>query len=112
MRLQEVSLVSTDYADGRDVAQTSKSAVSRISKSAERDSASTDCRFGNLRYGGGESGPLSRARKGLLERGGRLPRATFARRIIRRVIEMEGPVVCKCVHRHAEARSSAGEMPM
>ena len=57
MRLQEVSLVSTDYANGRDVAQTSKSAVSRISKSAEPDSASTDCRFGNLRYGGAKVAP-------------------------------------------------------
>ena len=41
MRLQEVSLVTTDYADRRDVAQTSKSAVSRISKSADRDNFSS-----------------------------------------------------------------------
>jgi hypothetical protein len=54
MWLQEVSLATTDYAGGRDVAQTSKSAESQVSKPALR----------------GESEPLSRARKGLLERGG------------------------------------------
>ena len=54
MRLQEVSLVTTDYADGKDVAQTSKSAVSQVSKPALPDGRK----------------PLPRARKGLFEGGG------------------------------------------